>query len=68
MFAPYTPLDKCVGKELKVRFDREEYQGLLAGLYTLGGSAIMVLTPLHGAGAEIHIPVAGAVTTLAAGG
>lgn len=65
MFAPYTPLDKCVGKELKVRFDRQEYQGLLAGLYTLGGASIMVLTPLQGGGAEIHIPVAGAVTTLA---
>lgn len=67
VFAPYTPVEKCVGKELKVRFEGEEYTGLLAGLYTSAGVAMIVLTPMREGGGEIHIPMARAVVIVKPG-
>lgn len=64
MFAPYTPLDKCIGKEVTVRVGGENYVGLLVGVYPMGGVSVMVLTPMQGAGAEQHIPLPGAVVTV----
>lgn len=64
MLTAYTPLDRCVGREIKVRFDREEYVGMLAGIYRCEGQPILVLTPMHGGGLEQHIPLANAVVQL----
>jgi len=64
MFAPYTPLDRCIGKELKVRVGGEDHVGMLSGVYTLGSAAVLVLAPMQGGGTELHIPVAGAVVTV----
>lgn len=61
MFSAYTPLDRCIGKEIKVRSGGEDYVGMLAGLYRCEGQPILVITPLHGAGTEQHIPVSSAV-------
>lgn len=67
MFAPYTALDKCVGKEITVRLGGENYIGMLAGVYTLSGTPILVITPMQGGGAEQHIPLPGAVVTVRPG-
>lgn len=64
MFAPYTPLDRCVGKELTVRVNGENHVGMLVGVYTLGGATVLVITPMQGAGTEQHIPLAGSVVTV----
>jgi hypothetical protein len=64
MFEAYTPLDRAIGRELTVRIGEREYTGMLAGLYALHGAAVLVLTPMTGAGMEQHIPLAGAIVTL----
>lgn len=64
MFTAYTPIDRCVGKDISVRFHGENYAGMLAGVYNLNGMPILVLTPMTGGGAEQHIPMAGAVVTI----
>lgn len=64
MFTPYTPIDRCVGKEISVRFYGENYTGMLAGIYHVSGMPILVITPLTGGGTEQHIPMAGAVVTI----
>lgn len=64
MFAPFTPLDRCIGKEITVRMAGEEHVGMLAGVYQLGATPVLVITPMQGGGAEHHIPVAGAVVTV----
>lgn len=67
MFAPYTPVDRCVGKEISVRTNGENYIGMLAGVYTLAGMSVLVITPMNGGGAEQHIPLAGCVVTIRQG-
>lgn len=67
MFTAYTPLDKCVGKEIRVQAGGAEYQGMLVGIYTTHGCPMLVLTPLTGAGAEQHIPLLHAVVTVGQG-
>lgn len=64
MFAPYTPIDRCVGNEITVRVGRDEYTGMLAGVYALHGVPVLVLTPLTGGGAQQHIPLQSAVITV----
>lgn len=64
MFQAYTSLDRAVGRELQVRVGDAEYAGMLAGVYALHGTPILVLTPMSGGGAEQHIPLTGAVVTL----
>ena len=64
MFAAYTQLDRCIGKEVTVRMNGENFSGMLAGLYTLHGLSIMVLTPANAGGLEQHIPVQNAVVTV----
>lgn len=64
MFEAYTPLDRAIGRELTVRTGDQEYTGMLAGLYALHGTAVLVLAPMTGAGMEQHIPLTGAVVTL----
>lgn len=64
MFSAYTQIDKCVGKEVRVRSGGEDYVGLLAGVYTTYGLPIMVITPLRDGNIEQHIPVLGAVVTV----
>ncbi len=61
MLSLYTPLDKLVGREVLVQFHDETYQGVLAGLYTVQGVALLVL--VAAGAAEQHIPIAGAVVT-----
>lgn len=61
MFTAYTPLDRCVGKEIRVRCSGEEFVGLLAGIYRCEGTPMLVLTPMNGGGTEQHIPLASAV-------
>lgn len=67
MFTAYTPIDKCIGKELKVRSGGIDYVGLLSGVYTLQGVPMLVLTPMSEGGTELHIPLAGAVVTIRQG-
>lgn len=64
MFTAYTPLDRCLGREVQVRSGGESYKGMLAGIYEFGGQSILVLTPMSEPGAELHIPLAGAVVKL----
>jgi len=64
MFAPFTPIEKCVGQEIRVRTAGEDYVGMLAGVYATNGLPIMVITPLRGGGMEQHIPLMGAVVTI----
>lgn len=64
MFQSYTSLDRAVGRELQVRVGASEYTGMLAGVYALHGTPILVLAPMNGGGTEQHIPLAGAVITL----
>lgn len=64
MFSPYTPVDKCIGKEVKVRSGGDNYVGMLAGVYASNGLSVMVLTPLSEGGIEIHIPLLGAVVVI----
>lgn len=64
MFTAYTPLDRCVGREVTVRVNGEAHVGLLAGIYTMGGTSVLVITPMRGAGTEVHIPLPGAVVTV----
>lgn len=64
MFAPYTPLDKCIGKEITVRLHGEAITGMLTGVYTLSGTPVLVLTPMQGGGTEQHIPLPGAIVTV----
>lgn len=64
MFTAYTPLDRCVGKEITVRLNGENHVGMLAGVYFMGGTAVLVITPMQGGGAEQHIPLPGAVVTV----
>lgn len=64
MFTAYTPVDKCIGKEIRIRVANEEYVGLLAGVYTLSGTPVLVITPMSGGGMEQHIPLHGAVVTV----
>jgi hypothetical protein len=64
MFAPYTPLHGCVGKEVTARLAGETFTGILAGLYYLSNTPVIVITPMAGGGAEQHIPVVNAVVTV----
>lgn len=64
MFAPYTSLDRCIGKEITVRVGGENFAGMLVGVYTMAGSSILVITPMQGGGMEQHIPLAGTVVTV----
>jgi hypothetical protein len=64
MFAAYTTLDKCISKEIRVLLAGEEYVGMLTGVYSLYGQAVLVITPLGGDGVEQHIPIVGAVVTV----
>lgn len=64
MFEGYTPLDRAIGRELTVRIGEHEYTGMLAGLYALHGTPVLVLAPMTGGGIEQHLPLAGAVVTL----
>lgn len=59
MLSLYTPLDKLVGREIEVRFGGDTYTGVLSGLYTAHGVALLVL--VTGSAAEHHIPLAAAV-------
>lgn len=61
MFSAYTPLDRCVGKEVRVRVSGEEYVGMLAGMYRCEGQPVLVITPMNGGGTEQHIPLNSAV-------
>ncbi|MFZ5816011.1 MAG: hypothetical protein ACOY93_11980 [Bacillota bacterium] len=61
MFTAYTPLDRCVGKEIRVRCGGEEFVGMLAGMYRCEGQPMLVITPLNGGGTEHHIPLVTAV-------
>jgi hypothetical protein len=64
LFAAYTQIDRCIGKEVTVRINGENFTGMLAGVYTLHGLSIMVLTPANGGGLEQHIPVQNAIVTI----
>lgn len=64
MFTAYTPLDRCIGREITVRVNGEAHVGMLAGVYTMSGTSILVITPMQGAGTEIHIPLPGAVVSI----
>lgn len=64
MFTAYTPIDKCIGKEIRIRTGGEDYVGMLAGVYSTGGTPILVLTPMTGGGVEQHIPLLGSVVTV----
>lgn len=64
MFSAYTPIDRCIGKELSVRVNGEDFVGMLAGVYTTHGLAVLVLTPMQGGGKEQHIPLQSAVVTV----
>jgi len=64
VFAPYSPVEKCIGKEITVRSGGDNYVGMLAGVYASNGLSIMVLTPLSDAGTEIHIPLVGSVVVI----
>jgi len=64
MFTAYTPLDRCIGKEVQVRSGGESYTGMLTGIYRVEGMAILVLTPMNGGGLEQHIPLNGAVVQI----
>jgi hypothetical protein len=64
MFAPYTPIDRCIGREISVRTGGETFTGMLAGVYHLGGVPVLVITPMDGRGMEQHIPLPGAVVTV----
>ena len=66
MFTAYTPLDRCVGREIRVRAGGEEYVGMLAGIYRCESQPILVLTPLNGGGIEQHIPLTSAVVQVSA--
>jgi hypothetical protein len=61
MFTAYTPLERCVGKEIRVRAGGEEYVGMLAGIYRCEGTPVLVLTPMETPGVEQHIPLTSAV-------
>lgn len=61
MFTAYTPLDRCVGKEVRIRAGGEDYVGMLAGMYRCEGEPVLVITPMQGAGTEQHIPLGRAV-------
>lgn len=63
MLAPYTSLDKCVGRGVRIRCFGEEYEGMLAGVYAVHGAAILVIAPMNG-GVEQHIPLSAAVVTV----
>lgn len=68
MFTAYTALDKCIGKEVHVRTGVGEYRGMLAGMYSAQGVALLVLVQGNGAGAqEQHIPLLHAVVTVTGG-
>lgn len=64
MFAPYTPIDKCIGKEIRIRTGGDDYAGLLAGVYVTNGIPVMVLMLMKEGGTEVHIPLFGAVVTV----
>ncbi len=64
LFASYTPLSKCVGKEIEVRTATESYRGMLAGIYEMGGQSVLVLTPMEAGGTEYHIPLIGSVVVV----
>lgn len=64
VFAPFTPIEKCVGKEIRVRTGGDDYTGLLAGVYATNGLPIMVLTPMREGAMEVHIPLLGSVVTI----
>ena len=64
MFAAYTPIDKCIGKEISVRLNGETIAGMLTGVYTLSGMPVLVITPMNGGGLEQHVPLPGAVVTV----
>jgi hypothetical protein len=64
MFSAYTPLDRAIGRELTVRMGGETYTGMLAGIYTLHGQPMLVITPMEGGGLEQHLPLSQVVVTL----
>lgn len=64
MFSAYTPLDRCVGKEIRVRANGEEYVGMLAGIYRCEGQPLLVIAPMNGGGSERHIPLSTAVVEI----
>nr|PZN42191.1 MAG: hypothetical protein DIU70_05525 [Bacillota bacterium] len=63
VFAAYTPIDRCIGREVTVRAGGEEYEGVLAGIYQVGGIPVLVLVPMDGS-VEHHVPLVGAVVTI----
>jgi|GEM_PF-1893382 len=64
MFTAYTPLDRCISKEITVRVGGENHVGMLAGVYYMGQTPVLVIAPMQGAGTEQHIPLPGAVVTV----
>jgi len=66
VFTAYTPIDKCVGREIEVHSGGETYRGMLAGIYSFGEQTILVVTPMTEPGVEWHIPLGGAVVRLQA--
>lgn len=64
MFAAYTPIDRCIGKEITVQVGEQTYTGMLAGTYVLHGVPVLVITPMDGGGAEQHIPLQQIVITV----
>lgn len=67
MFAPFTPIDRCIGKEITVRAAGAEYVGMLAGTYQLNGVPVVVVTPMDGT-VQHHIPLPGAVISISQDG
>lgn len=65
MFAAYKPLDRYIGREVRVRAHAREYVGMLAGIYRVEGVPMLVLVPPTGDGVEQHIPLALAVVEIA---
>lgn len=64
LFASYTPVTQCIGREVQVRTGGESYRGMLAGIYEMGGQSILVLTPMDEGGTEYHIPLQGSVVVI----
>lgn len=65
MFAAYKPLDRYIGREVRVRAQGREYVGMLAGIYRVEGIPMLVVVPPDGEGLEQHIPLAYAVVEVA---
>lgn len=64
VFAPFTSIEKCIGKEITVHVGGAEYVGMMAGIYSTYGMPMIVLTPLSGKGLEQHVPLSRAVISV----